>query len=450
MVFYRILDCSSGETMTLSWPEVLQEVSKQIPPIYYDPFISPLSMENFDRDRLVLRAPSAVVKEHVIKKYQHFIIDAVERVLGSKVQIEILVDKETKKPLSGFVEDKFNEDLYHFNPDYSLQNFHTGESNLLAYSACKEVTQKPGSINPLYIFGKVGTGKTHLLQAIGANIQKIPGQTVRYIPISSFLSEFVYNVQNKQNIEGFRTKYQSYTTLIIDDIHQLNSSAEKTQEEFFHLFNYLSERKRQIIIASDRPIHELPLQDRLKSRFATGYQVEIRSPDPKVRESIITARSKELSLELTKESISFIKENFRSDIRSIIGCLNELTLYKKTYNVLILPEDKIKDILESRLEKQGKVKVPSEKILDAVCEYYSQEKSNITSKSRKAEFIIPRHICMYLLFDLCKLNKTFIGKIFQTKHTTVISAIKKINEKMKNDANFKRTVEGFKKRFEFQ
>ena len=332
--------------MTLSWPDVLQEVSKQIPPMYYDPFILPLSMENFDRERLVLRAPSAMVKDHVIKKYQHFIEDAVERVLGNKVQIEILVDKESKKPLSGFVEDKFNEDLYHFNPEYTFQNFHTGESNLLAFSACKEVAQKPGSINPLYIFGKVGTGKTHLLQAIGAAIQKIPGQSVRYIPISSFLSEFVYNVQNKQNIEGFRSKYQSYTTLIIDDIHQLNSSAEKTQEEFFHLFNYLSERKRQIIIASDRPIHELPLQDKLRSRFATGYQVEIRSPDPKVRESIIETRSRELSLELTKDSISFIKENFRSDIRALIGCLNELTLYKKTYNVLILPEDKIKDILE--------------------------------------------------------------------------------------------------------
>jgi chromosomal replication initiator protein len=436
--------------MTLSWPDVLQEVSKQIPPMYYDPFILPLSMENFDRERLVLRAPSAMVKDHVIKKYQHFIEDAVERVLGNKVQIEILADKESKKPLSGFVEDKFNEDIYHFNPEYTFQNFHTGESNLFAFSACKEVAQKPGSINPLYIFGKVGTGKTHLLQAIGSAIQKIPGQSVRYIPISSFLSEFVYNVQNKQNIEGFRSKYQSYTTLIIDDIHQLNSSAEKTQEEFFHLFNYLSERKRQIIIASDRPIHELPLQDKLRSRFATGYQVEIRLPDPKVRESIIVTRSRELSLELTKDSVSFIKENFRSDIRSLIGCLNELTLYKKTYNVLILPEDKIKDILESRLEKHGRVEVPSEKILDVVCEYYSQEKSNITSKSRRAEYIIPRHISMYLLFDICKLNKTTIGKMFQTKHTTIISAIKKINDRMKKDPNFKRIVEGFKKRFEFQ
>jgi chromosomal replication initiator protein len=192
------------------------------------------------------------------------------------------------------------------------------------------------------------------------------------------------------------------------------------------------------------------LQDKLRSRFATGYQVEIRSPDPKVRESIIETRSRELSLELTKDSISFIKENFRSDIRSLIGCLNELTLYKKTYNVLILPEDKIKDILESRLEKHGRVEVPSEKILDVVCEYYSQEKSNITSKSRRAEYIIPRHISMYLLFDICKLNKTTIGKMFQTKHTTIISAIKKINDRMTKDPNFKRIVEGFKKRFEFQ
>jgi len=436
--------------MTLSWHDVLQEVSKQVPPMYYDPFILPLSMENFDQERLILKAPSSMIREHVIKKYQHFIEDAVERVHGNKVQIEILVDKESKKPLSGFVEDKFNEDIYHFNPEYTFDNYHVGESNLLVYSACKEIAQKPGSINPLYIFGKVGTGKTHLLQAVGAAIQKIPGQSVRYIPISSFLSEYVYNVQNKQNIEGFRAKYQSYTTLIIDDIHQLNSSAEKTQEEFYNFFNYLAERKRQIIIASDRPIHELSLQERLRSRFATGYQIEIRSPDPKVREAIIEARSKELSLELTKESINYIKDNFRSDVRSLIGCLNELTLYKKTYNLLILPEEKIKDILDSRLEKHGKIEVPSEKILDVVCEYYSQERTNILSKSRRAEYIIPRHISMFLLHELCKLNKTSIGKMFQTKHTTVISAIKKINAKMKTDLNFKRTVEGFKKRFEFQ
>lgn len=436
--------------MTLSWPEVLQEVSKQIPPMYYDPFISPLSMENLENERLILKAPSNMIKDHVVKKYQHFIEEAVERVLGNKVHIEILVDTETKKPLSGFVEDKFNEDLYHFNPEYTFENYFTGDSNLLAYSACKEVAEKPGSINPLYVYGKVGTGKTHLLQAIGAVLQKKPGQSVRYIPISSFLSEYVYNVQNKQNIEGFRAKYQSYTTLIIDDIHQLNSSAEKTQEEFFNFFNYLSERKRQIIIAADRPIHELTLQDRLKSRFATGYQVELRAPDPKVRESIIENRSKELKLELTKESVSFIKDNFRSDVRSLIGCLNELTLYKKTFNVLILSEDKIKDILESRMEKHNRIEVPSEKILDTVCEYYSQEKSNVLSKSRKAEFIIPRHVSMYLLYEICKLNKSSIGKIFQTKHTTVISAIKKINDKMKSDPAFKRVVEGFKKRFDFR
>lgn len=441
---------SPGVKMTLSWPEVLQEVAKQIPPMYYDPFILPLSMENLEDERLILKAPSAMIKDHVIKKYQHFIEDAVERVLGNKVQIEILVDKETKKPLSGFVEDKFNEDIYHFNPEYTFDNFHKGDSNLLAYSACMEVAQKPGSINPLYIFGKVGTGKTHLLQAIGSVLQKQPGQSVRYIPISNFLSEYVFNVQNKQNIEGFRAKYQSYTTLIIDDIHQLNSSAEKTQEEFFNFFNYLSERKRQIIIAADRPIHELTLQERLKSRFATGYQVELRGPDPKVRESIILQRSKQLNLELTSESVHFIKDNFRSDVRSLIGCLNELTLYKKTFNLLILPEDKIKDILDSRMEKQNKVEVPSEKILDTVCEYYSQEKINVLSKSRRAEYIIPRHLSMYLLFEICKFNKTTIGKMFQTKHTTVISAIKKINDKIKKDPNFKRVVDSFKKKFDFQ
>ncbi len=262
---YRI--CMTGESMNIEWTQILEEVSKHIPTPYYGSFISGLEIENIQADKLILRAPSQVIKTHVEKKYSKFIQDAVQKVSGSVYEIEILYDENPKHPISNFVVEKFRDESFSFNPDYTLEKFVVGESNRMAFTACKEAISNPGSINPLYIYGGLGVGKTHLLQAIGSELQKSK-VTVKYISISTFLSEFVYTLQNKQPVDTFREKYYSYQSLIIDDIQSLNSTAEKTQDEFFALFNHLYERKRQIIIASDRPISELPLQESLCSKFS--------------------------------------------------------------------------------------------------------------------------------------------------------------------------------------
>ncbi|MCB1143247.1 MAG: chromosomal replication initiator protein DnaA [Leptospiraceae bacterium] len=435
--------------MELNWNDVLAEVSKKIPSMYYDPFIQPLTIKEFDRNEIFLHAPSTTIKEHVEKKYQQYIQDAIEKISGSRLKISISADVQSINPISNFVENRFNETQSVFHPDYSFENTLKGDSNALAITAAMEVVQKPGIFNPLYIYGRVGVGKTHLLQAIGKALQE-KNENVKYLSISQFLTEFVYNLQIKNGLDQFRSRFQSYTCLIIDDIHQLNSTAEKTQEEFFQLYNFLFERNRQIIISADRPVHELPLQDRLRSRFLSGYQVEIKPPDSKIREMLIQKKSEDFSLNLSDTSIQFIQDNFKSDMRSITGCLNELSLYRKTYNLLLFSDEKVKEILESRIEKIGKIDIQHDRILDTVCEYYSQEKSQITSKSRKSEYIIPRHVSMYLIYEICNLNKTMIGKIFNTNHTTVISALKKVETNMKKDENFKRIVLGFRRKFELQ
>ena len=450
ILFFSHLIFFGGQLDSI-WPQILDEVSKQIPAMYFEPFISQLSFVEYKDDNLIIKAPSLVIKNHVEKKYHSVLTDAAEKIKGTKLKIQIFTDSNDI-PFSNFIDTKFKEESYPFNPDYTLEKFVIGDCNRMAYVACKEAIESPGKLNPIYIFGKVSTGKTYLLHAVGNALAQIPNKTVKYISISDFLSEFVFTVQNqnRQAMDSFKTKYQSYNTLIIDDIQNLNSSAEKTQEEFFSIFNYLFDRKRQIIIASDRPIAELPISQKLKSRFVTGFQAEIRSPDESVRIGILKQKSAENNLQLSESSIQFISDNFQTDTRALLGCLNDIQLYKKTFSLLFVSDEKVKEILESRLHKIQDLDLNHEKIIDLVCERYTQSKKDLLSKSRKAEYIIPRHICMYLLFEVCNMNKTLIGRLFNTKHTTVISAINHIKQMMQEDAAFKRNIIALKSQFDYK
>lgn len=439
-----------GGNLESIWPKILDEVSKQIPAMYFEPFISQLSLVEFKDDNLIIKAPSNLIKNHVEKKYQSVIADAAEKIGGSKYKIQIHIDSNDT-PISSFIDTKFKDDTFPFNPDYTIDKFILGDCNRMAFMACKDAIDNPGKQNPIYIHGKVSVGKTYLLHAIGNALTKQhPNKPIKYISISDFLSEFVFNVQNRQAMDAFKLKYQSYQALIIDDIQNLNSSAEKTQEEFFAIFNYLFDRKRQIILASDRPISELPISEKLRSRFITGCQVEIQPPDETVRIGILKQKSKEANLQLSDSSIQFISDNFKTDTRALLGCLNDIQLYKKTFSLLFVSDEKVRELLENRLDKIKDLDINHEKIIDLVCERYTQSKKDILSKSRKAEFIIPRHICMYLLFEVCNMNKTIIGRLFNTKHTTVISAINRIKEMMKADPGFKRTVQAFQSQFEYK
>ncbi|MBK8398799.1 MAG: chromosomal replication initiator protein DnaA [Leptospiraceae bacterium] len=430
------------------WPKILDEVSKQIPAMYFDPFISPLLFVECSEENLIIKAPSVTIKNHVEKKYQSVIADAAEKIGGLKLKIQIHTDSNDT-PFSNFIDTKFKEETFPFNPDYTMDKFVLGDCNRMAFMACKDAIENPGNQNPIYIHGKVSVGKTYLLHAVGNSLTKMyPNKPIKYISMSDFLSEFVFAVQNRQTMDSFKFKYQSYHTLIIDDIQNLNSGAEKTQEEFFAIFNYLFDRKRQIILGSDRPISELPINEKLKSRFVNGYQVEIQAPDEVVRLGILKQKSKEANLQLTDSSIQFISDNFQTDTRALFGCINDIQLYKKTFSLLFVSDEKVKEILENRLHKIKDLDINHEKIIDTVCERYTQSKKDILSKSRKAEYIIPRHICMYLLFEVCNMNKTLIGRIFNTKHTTVISAINRVKEMIKTDLTFKKTVLSIKSQFD--
>ncbi|MCE9500264.1 MAG: chromosomal replication initiator protein DnaA [Leptospira sp.] len=432
------------------WEKILVEVSKTIPPVYYDPFISKLSFITADDERFVVRAPSLSIKNHVDKKYRQFIEEAIYSIKGNKLRVEINFEPDSQVAKT-IVVDKFKDESFSFNPGYSFEKFIVGDSNKFAFSAAKEIVKHPGEMNPFYIFGNVGVGKTHLLHSIGSKLMKEhPWQTVKYIDILSFMSEFIYTVQNRQTMESFKIKYQSYNTLIVDDIQYLNSGAEKTQEIFFTLFNFLYERKRQIIIASDRPSSELPIHERLKSRFVNGVQADIKTPDFNVRYGVLKLNSDNLGLNLSEETIKFIAEKLKTDTRTLIGSLNDIYLYKKTNGLIFIDHNLVKEIIESRIRTKEVFQVTGEKVINSVCKYFSQSAKDVLSKSRKKEFVLPRHVCMYLLHEVLKENKTVIGRMFSTTHTTVIHAINSITESLKKDENLNSAVLSIRSELEFQ
>jgi chromosomal replication initiator protein len=394
-----------------------------------------------------------MIKNHVQSKYLPYIENAFYQTTGDRVQIEIVTEtRETSFGIQKIIQDQFRSYEDALISDYTFENFITCESNRLAVTAAREAVSRPGAINPLYIYGPVGVGKTHLLHSIGNEIRKDePWKKIRYVEMTSFMNEFVFTVRQNTRaaLESFKLKFQSYDTLLIDDIQFLNSGADKTQEEFFVLFNFLYQRKSQIVIASDRPSDELPIHERLRSRFTKGVQVTIQSPSPDLRIQILKRYASMYNLQLDSESYAYIAENISGDIRYLIGAVNEILLYQKAYNLLIVPFDRVKQAIDSRINtRKNSVNLTQDHLIDMVCEYYNQPRSLVLGKSRKAELILPRHLCMYLLGDIFKLSRSLIGRIFQCEHSTVIHAIKNIESRIPGDSKLSEIIQEIRLKFD--
>ncbi|WP_243401887.1 chromosomal replication initiator protein DnaA, partial [Leptospira ellisii] len=369
---------------------------------------------------------------------------------GSKV-VEILIETKAPAPLHTILEKSFDQKEFRFNPDYTFESFVVGDSNRVAFTAAKECVRKPADINPLYLFGNVGVGKTHLLHAIGSElVKKDPWKTVCYVDISSFMNEFRFALQSRELIESFKIKYQSYNCLLVDDIQLLSTNAEKTQDEFFALFNFLFERKRQIVIASDRPSSELAIHDRLKSRFVTGVQADIQYPDRDIRKGIVTHHSKIMDLGLSEDILDFLSDQIEEDTRLLLGALNDIYLYKKSYSLLFLNLEKVKEIVKNRLYRKKNVEFSHDRIIESVAKEFNLDASEIMGKSRKKELIIPRHICFYLLHNVFKVNKSQVGRLFQTQHTTVIHGVRKAEELLASNKELRFLIERISSKYKLQ
>ncbi|KKK67656.1 hypothetical protein LCGC14_2951890, partial [marine sediment metagenome] len=288
------------------------------------------------------------------------------------------------------------------------------------------ITKKPGQVyNPLFIYGKVGLGKTHLLQAIGNEIiQNFKDKKVRYIPTGNFVAEVISSIRNRET-EKLKSKYQKIDVLIIDDV-QFLTGKEKTQEEFFYTFNTLYEKNKQIIISSDRPPKAIPaLAERLRSRFEGGMIADISFPDLETRIAILKSKCQEREVDISDEILNYISSKVQRNIRELEGALNILIAYQKLNNNP--PNLKIAKTLLKNLTSSPSRTVNAKKIIQTVAAFYDLKEKDLMSTSRKKEIVRPRQIAMFLLRQELKASFPFIGRRFGGKdHTTAIYAYEKI------------------------
>ncbi len=332
------------------------------------------------------------------------------------------------------------------NEKYTFDTFVIGKGNQMAHAAALVVAEEPGTIyNPLFFYGGVGLGKTHLMHAIGQQMLSIrPNARIKYVSSETFANDFINSIQNK-NPEQFRQDYRSVDLLLVDDI-QFFADKEGTQEEFFHTFNALYDERKQIVLTSDRLPNEIPkLQERLVSRFAWGLSVDITPPDLETRIAILRKKANAEGLEIPSDTLSYIAGQIDSNIRELEGALVRVQAFAAIESKEITTS-LAADALKSMLPNNAKRTITIEVIQHAVCKYYHLSLQDLKGKKRVRSIVVPRQIAMYLSREMTSASLPKIGQEFGGKdHTTVIHAHEKISTLIKKDAGFKKEIANIKK-----
>jgi chromosomal replication initiator protein len=332
------------------------------------------------------------------------------------------------------------------NHRYTFDNFIVSENNELARAACFTVSQNPGVVyNPLFIYGGVGLGKTHLLQSIGNELTRHhPEKKIKYITSERFTTELVDSIKN-QKVDQFKNYYQSIDLLIIDDV-QFLSGKEKTQSEFFHIFNALYQLNKQIVISSDRPPHAIAtLEDRLRSRFKGGMITDISRPNYETRIAILEAKMQEKGFEIDRESLHYIAENITQNVRELEGALNRVVAYCEFHK--LTPSPSATEKILSELILQTKKNLSLDDIFRVIEEFYKIERVDLVKKGRKKEVSHPRQMAMYLMRSELQTSFSSIGAVFGGRdHTTAFYAFEKIHKSTEQNQQLKEEIHTLKER----
>ena len=424
--------------------KVLFELKKEISQTEYDRYLKKLVYDSKkSRSNLVyFSAPNMFVAKWIKTKYTEKLKHLFELQNEVKPEIEITVGKQTKKSVTTSVKpntDKNTSKSTYLNPSLKFDSFIVGNSNQFAYTTAKSVAEKPGQLyNPLFLYGGVGLGKTHLLQAIG-NYNIDLGKTVIYTTLEQFMNSFTSHLRS-QTMDRFRDKFRECDILLIDDI-QFLSRKEQTQEEFFHTFNELYNSNKQIVITSDRQPNKIAgLVDRLKSRFEMGLMADIQPPGLETKIAIIQKKCELDGIQLDHEIINFIATNMGDNIREIEGTIIKLNALSSMLNqeiTLDFAQNAIKDQL-----KEKKENVTIDDIVKIVSRELNIKPSDIKSKKRTQNVVSARRTAIYLARNLTPNSMPQIAMYFGMKdHTAISHAMKKINEIIDNDENFKLLLE---------
>ena len=443
------------------WKKVLNILKTELNPVSYSTWFSETSLYDISNDKLILKVPMLLHKKMLLSNYYDLLNDTFIKVTGVERNIECSLEEELNNDIEVlFEEDKPNDVSYNqeinifdsnLNRNLNFDNFVVGDTNKFAKTASLAVAENPGTQwNPLFIYGKSGLGKTHLMHAIGNYIVEHNTKLkVLYTTSDDFRKDYT-GIANSKNINvtnDFKNKYRNIDVLIIDDIQYL-VGAEKTQEEFFHTFNDLHSRNKQIIISSDRSPEDLKiLEERLRSRFAWGLPVDIFPPDFDLRCRIIKDKLKYLNIseKMTNEAIEFIANNCDTDVRSLEGAINRLVAYTAMCVPKIIDLEFTNEALKDYITKNIYMMNDISTIQKIVADYYGLTVEVMKSKKRSANIAYPRMVAMYLCRMLTDESFPTIGAEFGGRdHSTVIHACDKIEEDLKNDSNLKNQINEIK------
>ena len=420
------------------WQKFLLRIEKKVKPQNFKIWFKPTQLHSLTQNELVIKVPNDFSKKWLKGRYLSTIENEISQLMESKMTVSFIYHpvKKEKVDLGKKTTYKKRAVASKLNPRYDFANFVIGSNNRLAHAGALAVAQSPGrAYNPLFLYGKVGLGKTHLLQAIAHYIMdNQSNMSFTYLSSEQFTNELINSIRDDRTAR-FRNKYRNTDVLLVDDIHFL-AGKERTQEEFFHTFNALHETHKQIVISSDRPPSEISdLEKRLVSRFEWGLIADIQTPDLETRIAILRKKAVVEKLNLPDEVIAFIAERIKTNIRKLEGCLIRLVAHSSLFKEKI-DIDSIKEILKDLLPEEKSKPVTIELIQKVVSGYYKIKEGVIKGKKRVRYISFPRQIAMYLCRELTDVSFPGIGNKFGGKdHTTVMYAWKKIDKQKEKDEN---------------
>lgn len=431
------------------WPTVLGELEVVLSKANFTTWFKDTFILNCNETEITLGVPNSFTLNWLKNKYQADIFQTLKKYIPNLKEIKykvspkngplISIATEIKKIPSGAATAEVKTPSPSLNYRYTFESFIVGNSNRLAHAVSTAVAKDPGKkYNPLFIYGGVGLGKTHLAQAIGNEICQNFKKKVIYAPCENFANEFVDAIQTKR-MSVFKKKYRDADVLLIDDI-QFLSAKEGTQEEFFHTFNALHQSSRQIVLTSDRMPQAIPeLAGRLASRFAGGMVVDIRQPDYETRVAILKTKCDRLNFLLDNDVIAFIAQNINSNIRELEGALNRIKTHCELYSVP--PSlDQVSKILEDFITNRNR-SVNPEKIFKTVAAYFSIKYEDLLGQRRNREIVHPRQLAMYLLRHEANFSYPRIGKELGGKdHTTIMHGVEKIQKEVTKNEQLQRDI----------
>ena len=438
------------------WDEILETVKTEheLSDVSFKTWLKPLTIHSIDDQVVTILVPSQQVGlNYISKKYALPLKVAISELTGSDYDIKFVLPEDiqnVEKDVPVSTNYNTSMEMANLNPKYTFDTFVVGSNNKFAHAASLAVAESPGEIyNPLFLYGGVGLGKTHLMHSVAHFIlERNPSTKILYTTSEEFTNELIEAIRNGNNtaMTKFREKYRNIDVLLIDDI-QFIIGKESTQEEFFHTFNSLHSAKKQIIISSDKPPKDMEiLEERFRSRFEWGLIADITLPDYETRMAILHKNEEMNGYNISEDVIKYIATNIKSNIRELEGAFNKVMAgakLEKKEVTLELAEQALKDIISP---DEKKVITP-EYIISVVAEHYGVTPADLSGNKRNSKIVMPRQVSMYLCREIISTPLKNIGKALGNRdHTTVMHGIEKIENELQNDDNLKNTIDILKKK----